>query len=328
MTHDTIVALAVLGVAGQLIAVVLSSSSPRPASVFPRPLGWCGRRCGGMSCGRRSWFRRSRRAAASSSPRSRDSSPASSAGTSGSACIRSRSSPCSLRSLATSESLATCCRCRSSAPASPSTTCWSRTASLVRARACLVSAPGGCATKWINEFGYMTIPTLALTAFVLLIELLGFAAIGKRRRPELPWALMPSGKASKRRRTTPVAPPPVRSEGRAAAAPGVSARADRRPARRRRGRSRDRPGGRAWRRIVELARRTCPPSVRSPAGLPRASDVNTLFKGIPQSGTTLGRSTAPVTMDEFIDPQCPYCQEFETLGAAVASSRTTSGRAS
>lgn len=44
--------------------------------------------------------------------------------------------------------------------------------------ACLVSAPGGCATKWINEFGYMTIPTLALTAFVLLIEFLGLAAWG------------------------------------------------------------------------------------------------------------------------------------------------------
>jgi disulfide bond formation protein DsbB len=43
--------------------------------------------------------------------------------------------------------------------------------------ACLVSAPGGCATKWINEFGYITIPTLALTGFVLLIELLGLAAI-------------------------------------------------------------------------------------------------------------------------------------------------------
>jgi disulfide bond formation protein DsbB len=43
---------------------------------------------------------------------------------------------------------------------------------------CLVSAPGGCATKWINEFGYVTIPTLALTAFVLLIELLGLATAG------------------------------------------------------------------------------------------------------------------------------------------------------
>jgi disulfide bond formation protein DsbB len=36
-----------------------------------------------------------------------------------------------------------------------------------QAKACLLSAPGGCATKWINEFGYMTIPTLALTGFVL-----------------------------------------------------------------------------------------------------------------------------------------------------------------
>jgi disulfide bond formation protein DsbB len=43
---------------------------------------------------------------------------------------------------------------------------------------CLVSAPGGCATKWINEFGYMTIPTLALTAFVLLIQLLALSVTG------------------------------------------------------------------------------------------------------------------------------------------------------
>ena len=32
---------------------------------------------------------------------------------------------------------------------------------------CLISAPGGCATKWIEEFGYVTIPTLALTGFAL-----------------------------------------------------------------------------------------------------------------------------------------------------------------
>jgi disulfide bond formation protein DsbB len=43
---------------------------------------------------------------------------------------------------------------------------------------CLVSAPGGCAVKWINEFGYMTIPTLALTAFLLLVGLLALAAAG------------------------------------------------------------------------------------------------------------------------------------------------------
>src|SRR5579863_9175209 len=49
---------------------------------------------------------------------------------------------------------------------------------IAQSSACLVSAPGGCATKWINEFGYVTIPTLALTAFVLLIELLGLGAVG------------------------------------------------------------------------------------------------------------------------------------------------------
>jgi disulfide bond formation protein DsbB len=36
----------------------------------------------------------------------------------------------------------------------------------------------GCAVKWINEFGYVTIPTLALTAFALLIVFLSLAAGG------------------------------------------------------------------------------------------------------------------------------------------------------
>jgi disulfide bond formation protein DsbB len=45
-----------------------------------------------------------------------------------------------------------------------------------QARACLISAPGGCATKWINEFGYMTIPTLALTGFALCFAFLLLAA--------------------------------------------------------------------------------------------------------------------------------------------------------
>jgi disulfide bond formation protein DsbB len=34
----------------------------------------------------------------------------------------------------------------------------------------------GCAVKWINYFGYMTIPMLTLTGFVLLIEFLALAA--------------------------------------------------------------------------------------------------------------------------------------------------------
>jgi len=46
-----------------------------------------------------------------------------------------------------------------------------------QAQGCLLSAPGGCATKLINEFGYVTIPTLALTAFALAFAFLLLAAI-------------------------------------------------------------------------------------------------------------------------------------------------------
>jgi disulfide bond formation protein DsbB len=52
-----------------------------------------------------------------------------------------------------------------------------------QARSCLLSAPGGCATKWINEFGYVTIPTLALTSFALAFALLLFAVFDPRDRP-------------------------------------------------------------------------------------------------------------------------------------------------
>ena len=44
-------------------------------------------------------------------------------------------------------------------------------------KACLISAPGGCGVKWINEFGYMTIPTLALTGFALCFAFLLLAAL-------------------------------------------------------------------------------------------------------------------------------------------------------
>jgi disulfide bond formation protein DsbB len=49
-----------------------------------------------------------------------------------------------------------------------------------QAKTCLISAPGGCATKWIEEFGYVTIPTLAFTTYVLCIFLLVFALLSVR----------------------------------------------------------------------------------------------------------------------------------------------------
>jgi protein-disulfide isomerase len=48
-------------------------------------------------------------------------------------------------------------------------------------------------------------------------------------------------------------------------------------------------------------------------GVPGAADVQRLFHGIPQRGTVLGASAAPATMIEYVDLQCPYCREFDTI---------------
>jgi protein-disulfide isomerase len=54
-------------------------------------------------------------------------------------------------------------------------------------------------------------------------------------------------------------------------------------------------------------------SSAKPSILPGAADVQRMFKGIPQDGNTLGSPSAPVTMVEYVDLQCPYCREFETV---------------
>jgi len=46
--------------------------------------------------------------------------------------------------------------------------------------------------------------------------------------------------------------------------------------------------------------------------LPGAAEVQALFRGLPQSGATLGGPKAPATMVEYVDLQCPYCAEFES----------------
>ena len=123
---------------------------------------------------------------------------------------------------------------------------------------------------------------------------------------------MPSGKKSKQMRLIAAAPPPVQSKGgsrRRQANPKVLAIAS---------------------AVVVLAAigivlgvtlgggSKKPSTSGYPAvgtltnALPAASDVNTLFKGIPQNGFTLGDPKAPVTMVEYIDLQCPICQRFET----------------
>ena len=48
------------------------------------------------------------------------------------------------------------------------------------------------------------------------------------------------------------------------------------------------------------------------ATLPGAAEARKLFAGIPQNGNVLGSPNAPVTLVQYIDLQCPFCQEFET----------------
>jgi protein-disulfide isomerase len=54
------------------------------------------------------------------------------------------------------------------------------------------------------------------------------------------------------------------------------------------------------------------PTTTTAGTLPDAGSAVQLFKGIPQRSNVLGKASAPVTMVEYIDLQCPGCRAFET----------------
>jgi protein-disulfide isomerase len=121
---------------------------------------------------------------------------------------------------------------------------------------------------------------------------------------------MPSGKQAKRHRRQPQAPPPPRAKGRGRRASpkvliGVGVAAA----------------------LVVLAivlalvltgggsssEATETPETGSLTNsLPGADDVQQSLSGIPQDGSVLGSPDAPVTLVEYVDLQCPFCQQFET----------------
>ena len=61
------------------------------------------------------------------------------------------------------------------------------------------------------------------------------------------------------------------------------------------------------------------PKVGSPAARADVTAVSNLLGGIPQSGATLGSSSAPVTVTEYADLECPVCDAF-----ALPKNRNTS----
>jgi protein-disulfide isomerase len=66
----------------------------------------------------------------------------------------------------------------------------------------------------------------------------------------------------------------------------------------------------------------------NPGNLTGVAEVSSELDGIPQSGQTLGEQSAPVTVTEFGDPQCPVCADFsQRVAPALIGAEVKGGTA-
>lgn len=123
---------------------------------------------------------------------------------------------------------------------------------------------------------------------------------------------MTSGKTARRQRQAAVSRPPVRSTGGRKASPWVL--------------------GGAVAVLVAIAAIVAivivvsggngsSSSSTSGTALPDAATIQKQFAGIPQQGNVLGKASAPATLVEYVDLQCPVCREFETTVMPTLMSR-------
>ena len=62
--------------------------------------------------------------------------------------------------------------------------------------------------------------------------------------------------------------------------------------------------------LVAMSSAAAAGTVDRPAAVPGAADVARLLRGIPQHGSWLGKESAPLTLVEYVDVQCPFCAQF------------------
>jgi protein-disulfide isomerase len=66
--------------------------------------------------------------------------------------------------------------------------------------------------------------------------------------------------------------------------------------------------------VVTAGGTSAPPRPGSPQANTAAHAITALLSGIPQRADTLGKPTAPITLEWYGDLECPFCREF-ALGA-------------